>query len=153
MIELPEPDVSSPARTWTDVRVGTDLVFVPRLEKLEARYGDVFFLKILTPGEWDYCRTGGAKRRLSRAAARIAAKEAVAKALGCGLNGLGWGQGVGWREIEVLTGEQSPPRLHLHGRAAERACQAGIHVWRLSLSHDGDYAMATVLALTPYTTE
>lgn len=146
MTEWPELDASPSQHIWTDIRIGTDLVFVPRLKKLEARYGEAFFLKVLTPDEWAYCRAGGPKRRLSRAAARIAAKEAAAKALGCGLNGLGWGLGIGWREIEVITSTQAPPLLQLHGRAQERARRLKLHAWCLSLSHDGEYAMATVIA-------
>ena len=82
-----------------------------------------------------------------RAAGRIALKEAVAKALGIGINGLGWTKGAPWKAIEVVGQSQSPPGLCLHGRALETATNLGIQAWRCSLSHDGDYAMATAIGL------
>jgi holo-[acyl-carrier protein] synthase len=130
--------------------LGTDLVYVPRLRVSFQRYGEAFFQKLLTPGEWAYCQGVGAARepqRLRRAAGRIAMKEAVAKALGLGINGLGWTQGAKWKEIEVLGQSQSPPSLCLHGRALETAVRLGVTAWRCSLSHDGDYAMATAIGL------
>lgn len=135
----------------TDVRLGTDLVFVPRLLRIYQRYGDAFFKKLLTEAEWTYCLQGvestGSRQQIRRAAGRIAVKEAVSKALECGLNGLGWNQGVSWREIEVVSQRQAPPQVCLRGKAVERAKALGLSSWRLSLSHDGDYALATVVGL------
>ncbi len=152
--------------------LGTDLVYVPRLEKSLTRFGQAFFARLLTPAELAYCfgeaetvaqiHSGNedplalyatssrhtqalTRRNLQRVAARIAVKEAVAKALGTGLNGLGWGQGVSWQEIETLSQPQQAPQLQLYGRAKARADAAGIHRWLLSFSHDGDYATATVI--------
>jgi holo-[acyl-carrier protein] synthase len=84
---------------------------------------------------------------IQKAAGRIAVKEAVSKALGCGVNGLGWRQGVQWRDIEVVSQKQSPPELLLRGRALDASTRLGVRTWRLSLSHDGDYALATVVGL------
>lgn len=130
--------------------LGTDLVFVPRLAKAYQHYGLSFFQKLLTADELAYCQGSGVFREtlfLRRAAGRIAVKEATSKALGTGLNGLGWHQGVQWREIETLSKSQSPPTLLLRGRALEISNRLGIRVWRLSLSHDGEYALATVAGL------
>ncbi len=130
--------------------LGTDLVFVPRLGKSHQRYGDVFFEKLLTPQEWVACNRGENPKPLHvlrRAAGKIAIKEAVSKALGTGLNGLGWGQGVGWLEIETIAQNQSPPGLQLSGRAFEVATRLGVRDWRVSLSHEGDYAISTVIGL------
>jgi holo-[acyl-carrier protein] synthase len=152
--ESPATD-SPPAGAFSDVCLGTDLVYVPRLMKIYRRYGAAFFRKLLTAQEWDYCDnagTGGDRMRIRRASARIAVKEAVSKALGCGLNGLGWAQGVGWRDIEVVSVPQSPPQLRFSGEALERATAQGLHHWRVSISHDGDYAMATVIGLVASTT-
>ena len=128
-------------------RIGNDLVYIPRLRKAQKRYGEAFFLKLLTSAEWAYCKSGGEKRCLTRVAGRLAVKEAVAKALGCGLNGLGWGRGVDWREVEVISGNRMPPELKLHGKAVHQADALSIQAWHISLSHDGDYALATVLGL------
>lgn len=134
-----------------NILLGTDLVYVPRLQQTyRKRHGTAFFNKLLTPAEWAYCQAVGPQREtqlLRRAAGRIALKEAVAKALGTGLNGLGWSQGVHWQDIEIVSQSQSPPDLRLTGRALETASNLGIKLWRCSLSHDGDYAMATVIGL------
>jgi len=131
----------------TDIRVGTDLVYIPRLKRTYERLGAAFFLKILTESEWAYCQQGHLKHALRRAAARIAAKEAVAKALGCGLNGLGWSQGIRWRDIEIFSAGNEPPILQLYGTAIKKQTLVAIQDWRLSISHDGDYALASVWGL------
>jgi holo-[acyl-carrier protein] synthase len=143
---------SQPNRIHTpgNLLLGTDLVHVPRLKKSYQRYGETFFLKLLTPAEWAYCQSAGQNREaqiIRRAAGRIALKEAVAKALGIGINGLGWTQGAQWKDIEVVGQTQSPPGIMLRGRALETSDHLGVSVWRCSLSHDGDYAMATVIGL------
>lgn len=133
-----------------DLVLGTDLVFVPRLTERYRRHGDVFFRKILTESELAYCKGSDPVREtlfVKRAAGKIAVKEAVSKALGIGINGLGWAQGAAWREIEVTAQSQSPPGLMLTGRALDASDRLGIRSWRLSLSHDGDYATATVIGL------
>lgn len=133
--------------TIHDLKLGTDLVFVPRLAASYQRYGDAFFQKLLTETEIIYCHAAGSEVFLRRAAGKIALKEAVSKALGVGLNGLGWAQGANWKEIETLAARHQPPSLKLHGRTLAIAQQNGISDWRLSLSHDGEYAMATVVGL------
>ncbi|HEY9687654.1 MAG TPA: holo-ACP synthase [Coleofasciculaceae cyanobacterium] len=132
----------------SNLLLGTDLVFLPRLERTFRRHGDAFFRKLLTPEELAYCREGGRLPHFfQRAGGRIAAKEAVSKALGTGLNGLGWGQGVDWAEIEVISQSKRPPEIRLNGRALEFSSGLGVQQWRISLTHDGDYAMATVLGI------
>lgn len=142
-----EGDFDLKNQAINDIRVGTDLVHIPRLKRPFERLGAAFFLKILTEAEWVYCQQGHAKHTLRRAAARIAAKEAVAKALGCGLNGLGWGQGIRWQDIEVVSTENAPPTLQLSRTALEKQELLSIQDWRLSISHDGDYAFASVWGL------
>lgn len=145
----PPDDSPSNARP-VNLILGTDLVHVPRLRVSFQRYGEAFFNKLLTANEWAYCQGVGALREpqlIRRAAGRIALKEAVAKALGIGINGLGWTQGAQWKDIEVLGQSQSPPSICLHGRALETAANLGVSAWRCSLSHDGDYAMATAIGL------
>jgi len=130
--------------------LGTDLVHVPRLRHSFQRYGENFFHKMLTPDEWSYCLSLGTAREaqlIRRVAGRIAMKEAVAKALGIGINGLGWSQGAHWKDIESIGQSQSPPSVCLHGRALDTAANLGVDAWRCSLSHDGDYALATVIGL------
>lgn len=134
---------------FSDLRLGTDLVWIPRLSENHRRYGEAFFARLLTPDEMDYCRRrgGGDKAFIRHAAGRIALKEAISKALGVGINGLGWRQGVSWQAMEIVSRSQQPPELHLNGTAQEIANRLGVRQWRLSLSHEGDYAMATAVAL------
>lgn len=72
-------------------------------------------------------------------AARFAAKEAVAKALGAP-------SGLGHREAEVVKDENGRPELRITGRAAEVALELGVTRWHVSMSHDGGVAIAYVIA-------
>ena len=72
-------------------------------------------------------------------AARFAAKEAVAKALGAP-------GGLRWTDAEVVSDANGRPRLVLHGGVAEEAAAQGITTWHLSLSHDAGVATAVVVA-------
>lgn len=72
-------------------------------------------------------------------AARFAAKEAVAKALGAP-------PGLDHLEAEIVTGEHGRPHLLVTGRAAEVAAALGVTRWHVSLSHDGGLAVAYVVA-------
>jgi holo-[acyl-carrier protein] synthase len=74
-------------------------------------------------------------------AARLAAKEAVGKALGTGIGE------VGWREIEVICDNRGRPWLHLHGHAAALAGELGLAVWDISLTHTRSHAAAMVVAM------
>lgn len=143
-------DLNLPNPPFQNLLLGTDLVYVPRLAQSYARRGEKFFSRLLTPNELRYCRGEGLFREsvfLKKAAGRIAIKEAVSKALGTGLNGMGWGQGIDWQDVEIVSQVQSPPELVLVGRALNVATRLGIQAWRLSLSHDGEYALATVIGL------
>jgi holo-[acyl-carrier protein] synthase len=72
-------------------------------------------------------------------AARFAAKEAVAKALGAPA-------GLAWQDCEVVTAASGRPRLVLRGAVAAAAAAAGVQTWHVSLSHDAGIASAVVLA-------
>ena len=72
--------------------------------------------------------------RMESLAARFAAKEAVAKTLGCGIGD------VSWLDVEVLSGPNRQPELHLHGNAARIAEEQGLTQWAISLSHSQQFA-------------
>ncbi len=116
------------------LRVGVDMIEIARVERAIQRHGERFLRRMFTAGERDYC--GG---RINSLAARVAAKEAVAKALGTGIGA------VRWVEIEVLADANSRPLLILHGDAAALATQLGLHQWDISLSHTRDQAVAFVV--------
>ncbi len=118
--------------------LGTDLIEIARIQASVERFGDRFLHKVFTPLEVEYClRKKGSAESF---AARFAAKEAGAKALGTGIS-----RGVSWREIEVrrLPGER--PTLHWSGRAEELALAMGVRSTSLSLTHGRDLAMAVVV--------
>jgi len=120
------------------IGVGTDLVSVPRLRQAITRR-DRLLDRLFTEAEVADCR-----RRADPAphlAARFAAKEACLKALQ-----IGWGAGVRWREVEVAGGGAEVPRLVLRGAAASRAAALGVRQTHLSLAHEGEYALAFVVA-------
>jgi holo-[acyl-carrier protein] synthase len=119
-------------------RLGHDLVDVPRFARALARHREGFRRRVFTPAEWEAC-----ERRPDREAAlavRFAAKEATFKALGSG-----WGEGAGWREVEVVGGGRTAPALRLHGRVEARA-RAERLAFAVSLTHAGGTAGAVVLA-------
>jgi holo-[acyl-carrier protein] synthase len=72
-------------------------------------------------------------------AARFAAKEAVAKALGAP-------GGLRWHDCEILTADSGQPGLAMQGTVAVRAAELGIRSWHVSLSHDAGIASAVVIA-------
>jgi len=118
--------------------VGVDIVEVERIARTLARFGDRFLCRVYTESEIAYCR-----EKPTRLAARFAAKEAVAKALGVGIFRH---EGVHWRDVEVVRDHRGKPGLRLHGDALKRARQAGLTHWALSLSHSREYAVAMVVA-------
>jgi holo-[acyl-carrier protein] synthase len=117
---------------------GIDLVEITRIQHSVDRYGDRFLDRVYTQAEKAYClRKRNAAESL---AARFAAKEAGAKALGTGIS-----QGVNWLEIEVVREPSGRPGLQFHGRAADRAESMGVRNAALSLTHTREMAMASVV--------
>lgn len=117
---------------------GIDLVEIERIQNSMDRFGERFLDRIFTKAEQAYClRKRNAAESL---AARFAAKEAGAKALGTGIS-----QGVNWLEIEVVREPGGRPALVFHGRATERAKRMNVHNIALSLTHSNSTAMASVV--------
>lgn len=118
--------------------LGTDLIEIARVQASLDRFGRRFMERVFTAGEIEYCLRK--KQAGESFAARFAAKEAGAKALGTGIS-----RGVSWKEIEVrrLPGER--PTLHWSGRAEELALTMGVRQTSLSLTHGRDLAMAVVI--------
>jgi len=113
---------------------GVDILELDRLKRVLDSWGQNFLDRIYTPKEQDYC-----KGRIPQLAARFAAKEAVMKALGTGI------RGVGWKDIEVTRERGKAPQISLHDRALARANKIGVHQVAISLSHSRDYALASVV--------
>jgi len=112
------------------VGVGIDVVDVARFaESLER-----------TPGMAERLFTAAEQTlRPASLAARFAAKEALAKALGAPA-------GLLWQDAEVVTDGAGRPCLVVQGSIAARADELGVTRWHLSLSHDAGIASAVVIA-------
>ncbi|GBD22607.1 Holo-[acyl-carrier-protein] synthase [bacterium HR29] len=118
----------------TKFALGIDIIEIGRIADVIARHGDRFLQRVYTADEIAFCRG-----RIPELAARFAAKEAVMKALGTGV------RGVGWREIEVLPNRRGKPLVFLYGRAEARAAAIGLRGLEVSLTHSREYAMAVAV--------
>jgi holo-[acyl-carrier protein] synthase len=117
------------------LRTGVDLIEIDRIGEVIARHGKRYLERIYTPAELK--QFGNVTESL---AGRFAAKEAVAKALGCGIGE------VHWKDIEVLGDEQNAPILKLYGTAEKKARALGLESWSISISHSMSQAVAFVVA-------
>lgn len=118
----------------TKFAVGVDIIEIDRVADVIARHGDRFLERIFTADEITHCRG-----RVAELAARFAAKEAVMKALGTGI------RGVGWRDIEVLPNRRGKPLVFLYGRGAARAEAIELRGLEISLTHSKEFAIASVV--------
>ena len=115
---------------------GVDLIEISRIEEVIARHGKHYLERVYTPAEIEQCG-----KRVESLAGRFAAKEAVAKALGCGIGD------VSWNEIEILGDEQNAPTLSLHGAEEQKAKELGLTTWSVSISHSQSHSVALVVAV------
>ncbi len=118
------------------LRCGIDMIENDRVAQGIERLGERFLNRFFTPGERADCDD-----KPHRLAARLAAKEAVAKALGTGIGD------VGWKDIEIrCDNPRGRPELRLHGPAAALSQEMGLTEWDVSLTHTADYAAAMAVA-------
>ena len=118
------------------IHSGVDIIEVERIDKAILRHGQRFFDRFYTAQE--LIDSNGHTPAL---AARFAAKEAVAKALGTGIGD------VGWKEIEIINGPRRQPILRLHGEAERLSETMGLEEWAISLSHTHEHAVAVAVAI------
>jgi len=120
---------------------GIDLVACGRVGEICRRHGDRFLERILTPGEIAYVRR---QRRLQQhVAGRFAAKEAILKVLGTG-----WRTRISWKDMEILNDRLGKPEVRLSGECARIAQNLGIDRVLISISHTGEYALASAIAVS-----
>jgi holo-[acyl-carrier protein] synthase len=152
------------------IRLGTDIVYIPRIQALIERFGKRFLERVYTSDEQQnsgYDKNIFNRASINKLAGRWAAKEAVVKALGTG-----W-QGVGYTDVEICRLQSGMPYVTLYNNAATVAAALAVqelpelgeaqrverniltppsptaprpqNQWQLSLSHDRDYAIATAI--------
>ena len=120
--------------------IGTDIVECLRIAHMIERHGEMFLGRVFTQQEIEYC--SARKQATQHYAGRWAAKEAVLKALGTG-----WRGGIEFTDIEVLPDGYGKPVATLHGRTRELAASLGIRQMLVSISHGGEYAVATAIGV------
>lgn len=118
------------------IRTGIDLLEIDRLSALSPRIRERFLKRVFT--EQEQIQAGGSMQSL---AGRFCAKEAFAKALGCGIGK------ISWHDVEILTNPEGAPTLKLHGKAQELAATLSLTAFSVSISHTRQIAAATVTAL------
>jgi holo-[acyl-carrier protein] synthase len=112
------------------VGVGIDVVEIARFARALSRTQRLAD-RLFTEGERDM--------PVQSLAARFAAKEALAKAIGAP-------RGLLWTDAEIVVGPLGRPELRVYGTVADAAARLGVRRWHVSLSHDGGIATAVVLA-------
>ncbi len=120
------------------IGIGIDVVEIIRIKQPLESESKRFLTRIFTESEINYSRKG--KDSIQKYAARFAAKEATMKALGTG-----WAKGISWRDIEVVSKPEEPPRITLGGKALEIFEEMGAKKIHLSLSHQKMFASALVI--------
>jgi holo-[acyl-carrier protein] synthase len=120
------------------IGTGIDIVDIRRFERFVAEDNVALFRRIFTSAEIDYC--SARKRSAQHYALRFAAKEALLKAFGTGLR-----NGLSWQDMEVVNDKNGKPELKLYGMAAQFAADRGMAGCFLSLSHDANCAVASVI--------
>ncbi len=119
-----------------NVAVGVDIIEVSRIRRLLERHGERFLQRIFTEQEVQQCH--GKPIRL---AGRFAAKEAISKALGTGLHG------IGWHEMEIVQLKSGRPTVRLHGNARQRAELMGLSAFDVSIADLAEFSIAIAVAI------
>lgn len=119
---------------------GIDVVDITSIARLLADPTEQFVVQCFTDQE--RTTVGSGLDRATRLSGRFAVKEAVLKALGTG-----FGNGIGFRDVETVLLDSGAPTIVLHGEAQKKAEALGIVRWLVTTSHEGSMAVASVIAL------
>jgi len=123
------------------IGIGLDLVKIERVRAATERWKDRFLHRVFTEAERRYCFERSSP--YASLAARFAVKEALLKALGTG-----WSQGIRWLDIEVRNDPSGIPSAVVGGRTEQLLRQRGATRVHISLSHDGEYAVAEAMLVS-----
>ena len=120
------------------IGVGVDLVSIERIGRVYKKYPERFLMRIFTDRERASFKEHGSN--LASLAARFAAKEAVLKAIGCGIGP------AALKDVEIITSPGKQPQVKLLAAALNLAGERGINAFSLSMTHEPPFACAIVAA-------
>lgn len=115
--------------------IGIDIIEINRIDDSIQRFGDSFINRIYTVDEQKECASRSDKRFYY--AGRWAAKEAISKALGCGI-----GKDCSWLDIEIINSDSGSPCAALSGCAAQKLAALSGKKIHISISHERTNAVA-----------
>lgn len=118
--------------------MGTDIVEISRIRKLLRKNSSEFLSRVYT--EKELRESGSKKNSAEYLAGRWAVKEALSKALGCGI-----GADCNWKDISTTNDPKGAPKIHLAGLALKTAKGKGTKKIHVSISHEKNYACSTVI--------
>ena len=130
-------------RSAADVNIvghGIDLVDIAEMRRWIEDSRDPLVPRCFVQEELD--EVGDEPGRVEHLAGRFTAKEAVLKAIGAG-----FGAGVAFSDVIIHRAPGAPPQVRLIGGAAKAAAERGITAWQLSISHAGEMAIASAIAI------
>lgn len=116
---------------------GVDIVQISRIEKIMNRKNDAFINRIFTKDEIEYINKKGNKA--NTIAGLYASKEAISKAIGTGIGE------IAWHDMEISHDDRGKPLVNISPVKEPLLLDLGINKFDLSISHDGDYAIAFVI--------
>jgi len=114
---------------------GIDMIKIDRFSQLDPAIRKRFFTRVFTSEELDYIGES-----FNKAAGFFAAKEAVAKALGCGIGP------ISWQDITISHTPENQPKVTLLSKAQEKAKTLHIRQWSISITHTKKTAAAIAVA-------
>lgn len=118
--------------------IGTDIVEIPRIRKMLGESGGAFLSRVFTEAEISEAREKHG--RAEYYAGRWAVKEALSKALGCGI-----GELCSWKDVSTANTRNGAPRVSLSGNAEKHAKRLQISRIHATISHEKNFACATVV--------
>lgn len=126
------------------IGLGSDIIDIRRIERVIAKYGDRFLLRIFTAQERAKAERRTEKIRAATYAKRYAAKEAASKALGTGFR-----RGVFWRDLGVVNLSSGQPTLRMSGGAAARLAEITPpgHAAQVSLTMTDEFPYAQAMVI------
>lgn len=120
--------------------IGIDLVKIDRIKRAVEKWHEHFVDRVFTKKEQEYSfRQSSPYQHLS---VRLAAKEAILKAIGTG-----WSGGIKWTDIEITNDGQGRPIAAVYGKVRDLMELNGVKEIMISLSHDTEYAIAQAILI------